>query len=193
MKIVTSYLVTILVLSVLGENVQKSERKLSLTRYILDRMMRAKSENWCKQFSSETFCHPVFRKMALDKSDYDDNFGVFSIENDNDGIVDISAIFSIWRNSQFERHPKLLVSDRILITLFISGTEEIKDFETKFEFTYKDDGIEKVASDYYTNCKTYSDGFVHKEYQAIYLCDSDLTYDEFIKEIDSLEMIHKAL
>jgi hypothetical protein len=62
----------------LGKNVQEPNYDTSLTRYILNWMMQAKSENWCKQFSSEIVCDLVIEELALDKNNYDANLAFLS-------------------------------------------------------------------------------------------------------------------
>jgi hypothetical protein len=183
MKIITVFL-TILILNALGENDQESN--MSLTRYILNRMMQAQSRNWCKRFRSEIICNPVFRELALGKSDHDDNFGDFLIQDD-DNIVDaINVEFSIWRNPESERWTKILAYNDVEVSLIIRGTEEVKDFETKFEFTYKN-GVMRIASDSYTNCKASRAFVISNEVHTIYFCNSNLSYNKFIEEIDGPE------
>jgi hypothetical protein len=110
----------------------------------------------------------------------------FLVNYDNNGIDEITPEFTILCNLQ-KRFVKSLANDELIITLFISGTEEMKIFEIVFGFTHKDGDIEKISSDFYTIC----DSFITNGNYGIYLCHSNLTYYQFVMEINNLEMIDK--
>jgi hypothetical protein len=183
-------LLLISILSVLGENVQEPYSYMSLTRHILNRMMQAKPEKWCRDIYLETTCDPMFRKLALDKSDYDNNFGDFAIQYDDNGIDIITAMFSIERDPLSEERSRLLAKNDLRTFLIIRG-KGIKDFETKFNFKYNEEGV-KIAFDYYTQCYTEyyankgKNKIIYDTTYIIYTCSTKLSYKEFIKEITNV-------